>query len=102
MRGIRLLRDGVAVGYYNSYMEHQFRSAGSFRARGSDGKTYRVSVVDEVERVASFGDEQVGGSEELGARHMFVGGRHVNRIDKGEYEIFGTGIKLTSDDRNAP
>ena len=72
---------------------------GSFKAKGADGKEVRITVSQEM----------VEGSDASGA-DMQAGdfifrtsdGKHVNRIDKGIYQIVQPGMpEVRSDEPNA-
>jgi hypothetical protein len=74
----------------------------SFKCKGSDGRSYRLDVWVTYDDVSTFGDEAQGGKMEESRRDLMVGNLHVNYIEKGKYEIVGSGVTLTCSDPNAP
>jgi len=73
---------------------------GTFRAEGSDSKTYTVVVFTDYKKAGTMTDHQavVEGLKELRTSD----GLAVNRMGKGKYKIVRTGVTLRSDSPDAP
>jgi hypothetical protein len=72
---------------------------GSFTAESADGQQYKIHVFQDFHDVRTRGGtSQLEGHKTL----KTTDGEHVNRIDKGHYEIVGiSNIPLTSNDPKA-
>jgi hypothetical protein len=69
---------------------------GSFEAYNAQGVTRWIYVYVDILDVSSPGNPN---SEIEGLRNLRTkSGHHVNRIDKGKYQVVETGEMLTSDD----
>jgi hypothetical protein len=73
---------------------------GSFTAVGDDGSPVMVDIFTEIVDVGTFGnpDAEMEGLKRL----LTADGHHVNRLDKGKYQVVNTGQHLSSTDPNAP
>lgn len=82
-------------------MRHVTKATGSFLAKHSSGKRYRINIfTDFIQGENSDGTLEVTGLKSL----RLDDGSHVNRLGKGRYSIlsaFGE-IEVTSDEPNAP
>ena len=76
------------------------RCTASFVGRGEHGSHVRINEFTEFINVSSTDHlaEEIPGMKEL----MTDDGRHLNRIEKGKYQIVATGEIVVSEDRNAP
>lgn len=85
-------------------MLKECRPKGSFQAKGPDGRTRTLYVFVEILDAATSGhpDAEVEGLLSI----LTAEGAHVNRLDRGRYQVLGDGIApdeiLTSDAPNAP
>lgn len=73
---------------------------GTFSAVDKDGQEYTIYELTEIIGVPSRGDP---GREAQGMKSLKTSsGEHVNRLEKGKYEIVSfVNIPITSDDPNA-
>ena len=72
---------------------------GTFRAVDKDGKKYTIHEFTNIIDVATR--ENPGGEAE-GTKFLRTSdGKHVNRMEKGKYEMVFPPTSLTSDDPNA-
>ena len=76
------------------------KRTGSFSARDDNGRQYTIHIYTEYTNAGSRDDPHavLEGPKEL----VLSDGSHVNRRDKGIYEIVGTGVTLRSDSPDAP
>jgi hypothetical protein len=76
------------------------RQKGSFVAKDNQGRMYRLTLWVDIQDAGTMRDPH---AELEGLTSITTeSGQHVNRIDKGKYQIVATGQILTSDDPNAP
>lgn len=83
------------------------KRTGSFIAKDSNGKTYRIDIYTDVIRESAFGETPFGEQVEvegLKSLRLSDGSAQVERVSQGQYKIFSPfgDIHLTSDDPNAP
>lgn len=73
---------------------------GMFRAKDRNGNVYILRILQEYVPAGSVEDPNavIPGLKSL----KTADGSHVNRLDRGRYEIVATGVQLWSDDNNAP
>ena len=70
----------------------------SFGAVSDDGYTYTLEIWTTIHK---WNDSNGGGRTNGPNEIRTDDGKHVNRLNKGEYEIVGEGVRLRSDAMNA-
>lgn len=74
---------------------------GTFIAKDDDGQEYVVEIYVNLIDVGTHDDDPNATIE--GMKSLLTeDGLHVNRIDKGEYLVVQTGLRLHSDSPHAP
>jgi hypothetical protein len=76
------------------------RQTGRFQAVSDDGRAVMVNILTTflISRPLSGPPQEIEGLRRL----LTDDGLSVNRLGKGEYQIVATGVKLRSDDPDAP
>lgn len=81
-------------------MSKTIRRTASFTAKDAQGNLYLIDEFTEfIEVHNSMASGEIPGFKSLKCRGATG---HVNYISKGHYEVVASGIKLTSDDADAP
>lgn len=81
-------------------MAKAVRHKSSFNAVDDEGRTHVLRECVDIIDAGTLGDPN---AEEEGMKSIITSdGGSVNRLDKGHYQVVGTGQHLFSDDPNAP